>query len=134
MIVGFVAKHNKLPTSKVLQLELQKVNADSDLLTATSVVLDEIHTKTDIDTAYLVKETEKWCRDKAIYAAIMESIQIIDGSHKEFNDDAIPDILSKALGVNFDQAIGHDYIDDSEFRLILITLIRLLRAVCRTRR
>lgn len=116
MIVGFVAKHNKLPTSKVLQLELQKVNADSDLLTATSVVLDEINTQTDVDTQYLIKETEKWCRDKAIYAAIMESIQIIDGAHKEFNDDAIPEILSKALGVNFDQAIGHDYIDDSDDR------------------
>jgi len=116
MIVGFVAKHNKLPTGKVLQLELQKVNADSDLLTATSVVLDEISNKTDVDTAYLIKETEKWCRDKAIYAAIMESIQIIDGANKEFNDDAIPGILSKALGVNFDQAIGHDYIDDSDER------------------
>ena len=86
MIVGFVAKHNKLPTSKVLQLELRKVNSDDDMLTAASVVLDEIHVKTDVDTEYLVNETEKWCRDKAIYAAIMESIQIIDGSHKELDD------------------------------------------------
>lgn len=116
LIVGFVAKHNKLPTSKVLQLELRKVNSDDDMLTAASVVLDEIHVKTDVDTEYLVNETEKWCRDKAIYAAIMESIQIIDGSHKELNDGAIPDILSKALGVNFDQQIGHDYIDDSDAR------------------
>ena len=54
LIVGFVAKHNKLPTSKVLQLELRKVNSDDDMLTAASVVLDEIHVKTDVDTEYLV--------------------------------------------------------------------------------
>ena len=116
MIVSFVGTHNKLPTGKVLALELQKVNADEDMLTAASIVLEETKAATDVDTDYLIKESEKWCRDKSIYAAIMESIQIIDGSHKELRDDAIPEILSEALGVNFDQAIGHDYIDDSEKR------------------
>jgi len=116
LIVKFVAKHNKLPTSKVLELELQKVNADEDMLNATSVVLSEIRTKTDVDTDYLIKESEKWCRDKAIYSAIMESIQIIDGQKKDQGEGVIPELLSDALGVSFDQKIGHDYIDDSEKR------------------
>jgi len=64
----------------------------------------------------MIEETEKWCRDRAVYNAIMDSIQIIDGKSQDQTDGAIPEILSKALGVSFDQAIGHDYIDNSDDR------------------
>ena len=116
LIVDFVAKNNKLPTGRVLDLELQKVSAPEDVLNQASRLINEISNKTDVDTDYLIGESEKWCRDRAVYNAIMDSIQIIDGKDKEKTEGAIPEILSQALGVSFDQAIGHDYIDDSDNR------------------
>ena len=116
LIVGFVATHNKLPTGRVLDIELQKVSAPDDILNQSSMLINEINTQTDLDTDYLINETEKWCKDRAVYIAIMESIGIIDGKDEEKSEGAIPEILSTALGVSFDQAIGHDYIDDSDAR------------------
>jgi len=116
LIVQFVGKHNKLPTSKVLELELRKINAPEDVLNNASRLISEISSKSDVDTDYLIQESEKWCREKAIYNAIMDSITIIDGKDKERSEGAIPEILSDALGVSFDQAIGHDYIDNPDER------------------
>ena len=116
LIVGFVAVHNKLPTSRVLDIELQKVSAPEVILNQSSILIKEISVKTDLDTEYLIVETEKWCKDRAVYLAIMDSIQIIDGKDGERSEGAIPDILSTALGVSFDQQIGHDYIDDADGR------------------
>ena len=116
LIVDFVAKHNKIPSGKVLELELKKVNAADDVLTQSNALINEIKTKSDLDIDYLINESEKWCRDRAIYNAIMESIQIIDGKGKNKGEGAIPEILSNALGVNFDPNIGHDYIDNSSDR------------------
>ena len=116
LIVKFVAKHNKLPTGKILDLELRKINAPEDILNNAASLISEIKTKSDIDTDYLIKESEKWCRDRAVYNAIMDSIQIIDGKSADKSEGAIPEILSDALGVSFDQAIGHDYIDNSDER------------------
>jgi len=116
MITKFVAKHNKLPTSQVLALELEKQSAHPDTLTQASTLINEIAQKSDVDTDYLINESEKWCRDRAVYNAIMESIQIIDGKDKDRTEGAIPEILSEALGVSYDQDIGHDYIDNSDDR------------------
>jgi archaellum biogenesis ATPase FlaH len=116
LIVGFVAAHNKLPTGRVLDIELQKVSAPEDILNQSSILIKEISVKTDLDIEYLIVETEKWCKDRAVYLAIMDSIQIIDGKDGERSEGSIPDILSTALGVSFDQQIGHDYIDDADGR------------------
>ena len=116
LIVSFVSKHNKLPTGKVLELELRKINAHEDVLNQASVLITEIKNKSDVDTEYLVQESEKWCKERAVYNAIMESIQIIDGKDTKRSEGAIPEILSDALGTSFDQEIGHDYIDNSEDR------------------
>ena len=116
LIVSFVSKHNKLPTGKVLELELRKINAHEDVLNQASVLITEIKNKSDVDTEYLVQESEKWCKERAVYNAIMESIQIIDGKDTKRSEGAIPEILSDALGTSFDQEIGHDYIDNSEQR------------------
>jgi len=115
LIVKFVGAHNKLPTGKILDLELQKLSLPHEQLNSAAVLINELKTKSDIDTDYLINETEKWCKEKAVYNAIMESIQIIDGK-TEKSDGAIPEILSEALGTSFDQAIGHDYIDNSQER------------------
>ena len=94
LIVKFVAKHNRLPTSKVLDLELRKVNAPEDILNNSAQLIDAIREKSDIDTEYLIQEAEKWCKEKAIYNAIMESIQIIDGKDDIRSEGAIPELLS----------------------------------------
>ena len=116
LIVSFVSQHNKLPTGKVLELELRKINAHEDVLNQASVLITEIANKSDVDTEYLIQESEKWCKERAVYNAIMESIQIIDGKDTKRSEGAIPEILSDALGTSFDQEIGHDYIDNSEQR------------------
>ena len=116
LIVKFVSKHNRLPTAKVLDMELRKVNAPEDVLNNSAQLIDSIREKSEIDTEYLIGEAESWCKEKAVYNAIMESIQIIDGKDNEKSEGAIPEILSSALGVSFDQQIGHDYIDDSDER------------------
>ena len=116
LIVKFVNKHNKLPSAKILDLELQKLNASEELLNNVSNLIDVIKVESDVDADYLIPEAEKWCRDRAVYNAIMESIQIIDGKDDNRTEGAIPEILSDALGVSFDQAIGHDYIDNSDER------------------
>ena len=116
LIVSFVTAHNKIPTSKVLEIELTKVNAPDDVLNQANQLIHELKDKTDVDIDYLLAESEKWCQEKAIYNAIMESIQIIDGKKPDVGNGMIPEILSTALGVSFDQEIGHDYIDNSEQR------------------
>ena len=116
LIVKFVAKHNKIPTDKILELELGKISAPDDIMLGATNVINEIKAKSDVDTEYLIVEAEKWCRDRAVYNAIMESIQIIDGKDKDRSEGSIPEILSDALGVSFDQAVGHDYFDNSDDR------------------
>ena len=116
LIVDFVTSHNKIPSGKVLELELKKVQVPDDVRTQTYALIQEIANKSDIDIDYLLKESEKYCRDKAIYNAIMDSIQIINGNEKEKDDGAIPELLSNALGISFDPNIGHDYIDNSDDR------------------
>lgn len=116
LIVKFVNKHNKLPSSKILDLELQKINAPEEMLNQSSALIAELKQEYDIDADYLIPEAEKWCRDRAVYNAIMDSIQIIDGKDEKRSEGAIPEILQEALGVSFDQQIGHDYIDNSDER------------------
>ena len=71
---------------------------------------------TETELKWLVDQTEKWCQDRALFGAVMESISIIDGKHKSLTKGALPDILSKALAVTFDTNIGHDYLADAEER------------------
>ena len=70
----------------------------------------------DSNSEWLLAETEKFCKDKALYNAIMEGIQIIDGRNKDMGKDALPSILSDALAVGFDNNVGHDYIDNAPER------------------
>ncbi|HIK66509.1 MAG TPA: DNA primase [Flavobacteriales bacterium] len=116
IIVKFVAAHNKLPTSKILELELAKQTLPQDQITSLFELVQEITTKSDVDIDYLLSETEAWCKDRALYLAIMESITIIDGNHQTLTEGSIPDIMTDALSVSFDKSVGHDYIDDADER------------------
>ena len=73
-------------------------------------------TEDKVDHEWLINTTEKWFKDRAVYLSLLESIKIADGKDKTKSRDAIPSILSEALGVCFDEHVGHDYIDDFETR------------------
>ena len=115
-IEKFWTKYNGVPTKEALQIA---VNEREDI---SSTVYEEVHAlikglgQTDSKQEWLLDETEKFCKDKAVYNAIMESIEIIDGKHKKKKDGAIPDLLSDALAVSFDTHIGHDFLEDSDER------------------
>ena len=113
----FVGKYNKLPTAESFKIELDQSDKLSDDNYRVAVdIVPQLFSKEEIDDQWLVDTTEKWCQDRAIYNAIMESISIIDGKHESLTKGALPDLLSKALGVAFDTNVGHDYIDNFEDR------------------
>jgi replicative DNA helicase len=113
----FVGKYNKLPTLESFKIEIdgnERIN-NGDYTYALEI-LPSIFSTEQINQQWLLDTTEKWCQDRAVHIAIMESIQIIDGKHKELTKNALPDILQKALAVSFDTNIGHDYIENVEQR------------------
>ena len=115
-ILNFVTEYNELSTKEVLCIEVEKRQDINDTsfqeITKLISYLEEVPTDYD----WLVDTTEKWCRDRAIYLALMESISLADGKDKEKDRDAIPGILSDALAVSFDSHVGHDYLLDYEAR------------------
>jgi replicative DNA helicase len=111
-IAKFIATYNKLATREVLHIECEKRKDITD--DTYKEVVDYID-KFDLEKAnseWLLNQTEKWCRDRAIYLALVESISIADGNDDKKNVDAIPNILSDALAVSFDNHVGHDYLED----------------------
>jgi replicative DNA helicase len=113
----FIQKYNNLPTKEALYIILDKNKSiTQEELKRVSQIVEEIsHNQESCDIEWLFNETENFCKEKAVYNAIMESIQIIDGKSQQAQG-SIPDILSKALAVSFDVHIGHDYIEDYEKR------------------
>ena len=115
-IFSFVEQYNKPATKEILCIEAEKrsdINDSSfkDVTQLISSLNDELS-----EYEWLVTTTEKWCRDRAIYLALMESIQLADGKDDTKGRDAIPTILSDALAVSFDSHVGHDYLLDYEER------------------
>ena len=108
-IFNFITEYNQLATKEILCIEIEKRNDIND--SSFKEVTDLISTLEDepSDFEWLIDSTEKWCRDRAIYLALMESIQLADGKGEQKGRDAIPSILSEALAVSFDNHIGHDY-------------------------
>ena len=116
-VTKFVAKYNKLPSLESFKIEIDEANSLPDDQYRTALdLLPNIFTAESENLEWLCERTEKWCQDRAVYNAVMESISIIDGKHATMQKNAIPDVLSKALGVTFDTNIGHDYLHDVEKR------------------
>lgn len=115
-ICKFIVAYKNLATKEVLLIETEK---RTDITEDTyKTICDYISGLTDLpaDDNWLVDTTEKWCRDRAIYLALMESIKIADGQDEKKTRDAIPNILQDALAVGFDNNIGHDYFNNSKDR------------------
>ncbi len=117
-IQEFVSKYNNLPTREALGICISEISdfTESDFREAKDLVSEIFEKKeTKPDQKWLVDTTEKFCKDKAIYLAILESIQIIDGKSKH-DKGHLPKLLQDALSVSFDTHVGHDYIEDAEER------------------
>ena len=115
-ILKFVEEYNQPATTEVLCIETEKRKDIND--TSFKEITHLIGCLEDVPTEFnwIIDTTEKWCRDRAIYLALMESIHIADGNDEKKNRDSIPTILSDALSVSFDTHIGHDYLLDYEQR------------------
>ena len=115
-ITKYVAEYNNLITKEVLLIEIEDrrdiTQEEVKNINGTINELEDI----ECDLEWLSDTTEKWCRDRAIYLALMESIKIADGQDDKQNRDAIPTILSDALSVSFNRNVGHDYLEDYEER------------------
>ena len=113
----FVAKYNKLPNAEAFKIELDSADKLNDEQYNLAMdIVPQLYSSEKVDDKWLLDTTEKWCQDRAIYLAIMESISIIDGKHEQLTKGALPDLLTKALGVGFDLQVGHDYVENAEDR------------------
>ena len=115
-ITQFIVKYGNAITTEALAIELENRTDLSETEVKESREITSSLTDAPADSKWLEDTTEKWCRDRAIYLALMEAIGIADGADKEKNRDAIPSILSDALAVSFDNHIGHNYLEDYKER------------------
>jgi replicative DNA helicase len=117
LILQFITKYNKLPNSAALSIEFQQSDhtrrADAGAIAQTISTLNENYS---VEQEWLLAQTEKWCKDRAVHLAIVEAVSIIDGKSPDKAEGAIPSILSKALSVTFDTNVGHDYLENIDQR------------------
>ena len=115
-ILEFFGKYNKLCTQDIIKIELGNRSDLTDKeLSECRRMVDNLHADRS-ELAWLIEKTEKFCKDRAVYNAILSSINIIDGKNPVLTQEAIPKILSDALSVSFDTKTGHDYIEDADGR------------------
>ena len=112
LINDYIKKYNHTPSTAALIIEADSITGVSD--DEQKEIVDTLRNFKELDTdvQWLVDQTEKFCQDKAIYNAIMKSIQVLDGKDEKTGKGNIPTILSDALAVSFDTHIGHDFLED----------------------
>ena len=112
----YISQYDALPSLNALSIECQeRTDLTEDQFKTIKEVLSELSNEKS-EYNWLVDTTEKWCQERAIYLSLMESVKIADGQDSKRDKGAIPEILSQALGVSFDQNVGHDYIANSDDR------------------
>ena len=116
LLIKFFEEYNKPATNAVLAIEIGNLKGFTDKEIPEMVEYANNLTGKEPNEEWLVQNTEKFCKDRAVYNAILNSIKIIDGRDKVHQQDAIPSILSDALAVSFDNHVGHDYIQDAASR------------------
>ena len=115
-IWDFASNYDTVPTSEVLIIDLQNRKDITEEHYQTAVQTLKSFEDAPVEYNWLLDTTEKWCRDRAIYLALLESIKIADGGNEKVSKDAIPAILQEALAVSFDEHVGHDYIENVQER------------------
>ena len=115
-IIDFFNKYNKPLTQDILAIEVSNAKGITDKEVADCGEYIKTLTGAPVNEEWLMESTEKFCKDRAVYLAIMSSIKIFEGKDPQHSQDAIPSILSDALAVSFDSHVGHDYLDDFETR------------------
>ena len=118
LIKKFYTNYGKLPTHDVLSIEIEerKDIPESDFDETKNVLKAAFKDKYEYDQQWLIDETERFCKDRAVYLAIMKSVMIINGEEKKLGEGAIPKLLQDALSIGFDHSIGHDYFEDAKAR------------------
>ena len=116
LIDDYIKKYNKVPTKQSLLIDLSEKTISQDAYKASYDIIDSLTLNEKNDLEWLLDSTEKFCQEKAIYNAIMDSIHIIDDKTGNKNKGSIPQILSDALSVSFDTNIGHDFLNDYDKR------------------
>ena len=115
-IYKFVNKYNNLPTKESLSIEINtNKTINEDEYTKITEILSTLNPE-PINLEWLVETTETFCKDRAIHNAILGGIQILDGKDKNHTPEYLPEMLSEALSVSFDQKVGHDYLLESKER------------------
>ena len=111
-IWDFASKYQAQPTPEVLDINLQtRKDLSEDIYQKAIQTIKELG-EVEVEYQWLLDTTEKWCKDRAIYLALLESIKIADGGDQKVSKDAIPSILQEALAVSFDEHVGHDYVEN----------------------
>ena len=113
----YVEEYNAVPEPTAIKIEVEKRrDLSEEIMKEIENFLDDKLDHDQYNDEWLLDTTEKWCKERAIYLALMDSIKIADGQDKTRTKDAIPHIMSEALGTCFDETVGHDYIKDAEER------------------
>ena len=111
------SEFNTCATKETLSVAIERLsNLTEEEFQGIGQSCEALFEETEIQTDWLTDSTEKWCKERAVYLALMDSISIYDGSDNKRGTDAIPSLLSDALAVSFDPHVGHDYLEDYQER------------------
>lgn len=116
--VLYAAKYNALPSQQALRIACDESTTlrEGHYNQIMEILPSLYETKAEENIDFLFDTTEKWCQDRALYLAIMQSIEIINGTDKKLTKDALPSILQDALAISFDTSVGHDYFENADDR------------------
>lgn len=115
-LLQFFSTYNKPASLDILAIQLGNRNGVGDAqLSALEAYINTLNIHTD-NASWLLEHTEKFCKKRAVTNAILDAFDIIEGKDSTRTEDAIPDLLSNALGVCFDSSVGHDFLEDFSSR------------------
>ena len=112
----YISQYDACPSLNAISIECQERTDLTEEQFKEIIQVLNVLSNDPTDHDWLIDTTEKWCQERAIYLSLMESVKIADGQDSKKDKGAIPQILSEALGVSFDQHVGHDYVSDAEAR------------------
>lgn len=116
VIEQYIKSYNGLPAKTALQIEIDNLTGISDTQHGSLTEYVSEMGVADVDLSWAIDNTEKWCQDKAVYNAVMDSIKIIEDTDKSNTRNSIPELLQQALSVSFDNSVGHDFLEDTDLR------------------